>query len=93
MGILITQLLGYFLSRGNLWRIILGTAGLISLVQLLCLFLVPESPKWLAEHNNPQLARKTLRKIRGHHFDIDEEVKSWNIDSSEQDIGMRLLCS
>lgn len=93
MGILIAQLLGYFLSRDNLWRIILGTAGLISLVQLLCLFLIPESPKWLAENRNPELARKILRKIRGHHFDIDEEVKSWNIDSSEQDIGMRLLCS
>lgn len=90
MGILITQLLGYFLSRGNLWRIILGTAGLISLVQLLALFFVPESPKWLAEHNKPQAARKILRKIRGHRVDLDEEVKAWNIDSSEQDIGMSI---
>lgn len=87
MGILIAQLLGYFLSRDNLWRIILGTAGIISFVQLLGLFLVPESPKWLVENNKPLLARKILRKIRGHHFDIDEEVKAWNIDSSEQDIG------
>lgn len=88
MGILITQLLGYFLSRGNLWRIILGTAGLISLVQLLALFVVPESPKWLAEHKKPQAARNILRKIRGHRADLEEEVKAWNIDSSEQDIGM-----
>ena len=90
MGILIAQLLGYFLSRGQLWRIILGTAGLISLVQLLALFLVPESPKWLAEHRKPQLARNILRKMRGHRVDIDQEVKAWNVDSSEQDIGTRI---
>ena len=92
MGILIAQLLGYFLSRGNLWRIILGTAGVISLAQLLALFVVPESPKWLAEHRKPQLARKILRKIRGDRVDLDQEVKAWNVDSSEQDIGMRTCC-
>ena len=86
MGILTAQLLGYFLSRDNLWRIILGTAGVISAVQLACLFFVPESPKWLAEHRHPQRARKILRRIRGHHFNIEDEVKSWNIDASEQDI-------
>ena len=86
MGILIAQLLGYFLSRGSLWRVILGTAGLISFIQLLALFFVPESPKYLAEHNKPLLARKILRKLRGHHVDLEEEAKTWNIDSSDQDI-------
>ena len=85
-GILIAQLLGYFLSRGKLWRIILAAAGAFGLVQGLGLFLVPESPKWLAEHNHPQLARKILRRIRGHRADLDEEVKAWNVDSSETDI-------
>lgn len=88
IGILVTQLLGYFLSKGNLWRIILGAAGVVGLAQLLGLFLVPESPKWLAEHNNPQLARRILQRIRGRHANLDEEVKAWNVDSSETDIGM-----
>lgn len=86
IGILITQLLGYFLSINSLWRIILATAGAIGLFQLVGLLFVPESPKWLAEHNHPGRARSILRKIRGHGVDIDEEVKAWNVNSTTDDI-------
>ncbi|KAL9132990.1 MAG: hypothetical protein Q9175_005833 [Cornicularia normoerica] len=86
MGIVIAQVLGYFLSKGGLWRIILAVAGGIGLFQLLALSLVPESPKWLAEHRNPQHARHVLRRMRGHKADLDEEVKAWNVDSSREDI-------
>ena len=86
LGILLAQVLGYFLSKDNLWRIILAVAGGTGLVQFLGLFLVPESPKWLAEHKHPQRARDILRKIRGRKADLDEEVKAWNIDSSREDI-------
>ena len=86
LGIVTAQLLGYFLSRDNLWRIILAVAGGIGVFQLLALSLVPESPKWLAEHRNPQHARHILRKLRGHKADLDEEVKAWNVDSSREDI-------
>ena len=86
LGIVITQLLGYFLSKGGLWRIILGVAGGIGLFQLLALALVPESPKWLAEHRNAQHARQVLRKMRGRRVNLDDEVKAWNIDSSREDI-------
>ena len=87
LGILIAQLLGYFLSKDNLWRIILAVAGVIGLLQLFGLLLVPESPKWLAEHKHPQQARDTLRKVRGRKADLEEEVKAWNVDSSQTDIG------
>lgn len=87
VGIFVAQLLGYFLSRGNLWRIILAVSGVIGLLQFLALWLVPESPKWLAEHKNPERARQFLRKIRGRRADLDEEVKCWNVDSSNEDIG------
>lgn len=87
VGILVAQLLGYFLSRGNLWRIILAASGAIGVLQFLGLWLVPESPQWLAEHKSPEHARAYLRKIRGRTVDIDEEVKCWNVDSSNEDIG------
>lgn len=86
LGILIAQLLGYFLSKGNLWRIILAVSGALGLVQLAGLLLVPESPRWLAEHRSPQNARRILHKLRGHHADIDAEVKAWDIDATEDDI-------
>lgn len=86
MGILITQLLGYFLSRDSMWRIILAVAGGIGLFQLVGLLFIPESPKWLAEQNHPGRARSILRKIRGHGVDIDEEVQAWNVNSSSDQI-------
>ena len=91
VGIVTAQLLGYFLSKDGLWRIILAVAGGIGVFQLLALSLVPESPKWLAEHRNPQDARRILRKLRGHKADLDEEVKAWNVDSSREDICAYIL--
>ena len=95
MGIVIAQLLGYFLSKDNLWRIILAAAGGIGLFQLIALSLVPESPKWLAENKNPQHARHVLRKMRGHKANLDEEVKAWNVDSSREDIctSLHIYCT
>ena len=90
VGILVAQVLGYFLSRDSLWRIILATAGVVGVIQFIALSIVPESPKWLAENGQPPRAREILRKLRGRRMDIDEEVKAWKIDSSEQDIGTRL---
>ena len=86
LGIVIAQILGYFLSKDNLWRIILASSGLISILQLIGLLYTPESPKWLAENHHPQRARRILRSIRGQGLDIDAEVKAWNIDSSDSDI-------
>lgn len=90
LGILLAQVLGLFLSRGSLWRIILAVAGGIGFAQLFALLISPESPKWLAEHHNPQRARDILRKLRGHKADLDGEVKAWNVDSSNEDIGILL---
>lgn len=86
VGILIAQVLGYFLSRDSLWRIILAVAGGIGLLQLLGLAIVPESPKWLAEHRSPQKARDILQKIRVRRVSVEDECAEWNIDSSADDI-------
>ena len=82
MGILATQVLGYFLSRGQMWRVILGVGGLIALVQAVCLGLGgQESPKYMAEHGMAGRAKKVLRRIRGEEADIEEEVASWGATS------------
>jgi MFS family permease len=86
LGILVTQFLGYFLSTESRWRIILASAGGIAVLQMAGLFFVPESPKWLAEHSNPQRAREILGRIRGHKVNLDAEVKAWKNDSSAEDI-------
>ncbi|EMC99367.1 hypothetical protein BAUCODRAFT_64622 [Baudoinia panamericana UAMH 10762] len=82
VGILITQLLGLFLSKGQLWRIILGVGGGIAALQAVALFMAgQESPKWLADNGKPARAKRVLRKIRGHEANIDEEVSGWGLES------------
>ncbi|CEL07628.1 Putative MFS glucose transporter [Aspergillus calidoustus] len=74
VGILITQTLGYFLSEGSKWRIILAVAGIIGGLELLGLTLVPESPIWLADHQKEDVAKRVLQRIRGIDADIHGEL-------------------
>jgi len=90
VGIFIAQLLGYFLSHGSYWRTILAIGGAIGIAQAAGLFLSVESPKYVAEQGNLSLAKKTLRRIRGGHVNVEDEVSSWgsadsgNINDEEQ---------
>lgn len=81
-GILFTQTLGYYLSSGPLWRIILGVGVGLGLLQGIGLCFVPESPAWLAAHKDPQQAVKTLQRIRGTGNSIAEEIEEWDVNTS-----------
>ncbi|PNY28212.1 metabolite transport protein [Tolypocladium capitatum] len=82
VGILGTQTLGYFLSYGNAWRWILGVGVCAAALQAVGLLAVPESPAWLAAHADATKAQRTLQRIRGKGFDIQDEVAAWNRDPS-----------
>ncbi|KAH4189030.1 hypothetical protein HBI25_232230 [Parastagonospora nodorum] len=77
VGILVAQLLGFFLSHDSYWRVILAAGGVIGLGQALGLLVSVESPKYIAERGNMALAKKTLRKLRGERADIDSEMSDW----------------
>lgn len=87
IGILVTQLLGYFLSHDSMWRIILVVPGILAIVQFIGLFFTPESPKWLAEHGHSKTARDILRKLRRYNVSLDTEADAWQVDGSNSDIG------
>jgi len=82
VGILTTQVLGYFLSHDSMWRAILAVAGGIAVVQAIALVLALESPRWLAERGQAKQARDNLHKLRGTTEGIDDEVKALGIKSS-----------
>ncbi|KAI1362594.1 general substrate transporter [Xylaria arbuscula] len=78
VGILGTQTLGYFLSTESNWRWIFATGIVIAAFQTLGLMIIPESPAWLASHKNVAQAKRTLQRIRGKNYDIEEETAAWN---------------
>ncbi|KND86615.1 putative metabolite transport protein [Tolypocladium ophioglossoides CBS 100239] len=80
VGILGTHTLGYFLSYGSAWRWILGAGVCVATAQAVGLLAVPESPAWLAAHGDATKAKRTLQRIRGRGFDIQDEVAAWNRD-------------
>lgn len=78
IGILVAQVLGYFLSHGAAWRWILGISGLLAIVQCVLTFLIPESPAWTATvKGDVTKARSILQRIRGPKVNIDDEVAFW----------------
>jgi MFS family permease len=83
VGILIAQLLGYYLSKGQLWRIILAAGGLIGVTQAIGLLLSVDSPKWIAEDGRPTQAKRVLRQLRGSGADIEEEINAWATEGPE----------
>ncbi len=82
LGILLTQTLGFYLSKGTLWRIILGVGAVLGLVQAIGLCFMPDDPTWLAAHQDPQGGQRLLQRIRGAHINIDEETAKWDTNKS-----------
>ena len=50
------------------WRWMFGLTALPSLLFFLGMFVVPESPRWLAKNRQPELAQKILGKIGGENY-------------------------
>jgi MFS family permease len=82
-GIFITQLLGYFLSYGQMWRVVLAAGGAIGAAQAIALFFSAESPTWTADQGKTRKARTVLAKIRGDGFDLEEETALWHVETDE----------
>jgi len=79
-GILFTQTLGYFLSKGSMWRVILAIGAGVGILQFVGLLFLPESPAWLAAHKDPQRAVHILQRIRGSGRSIAGEIEDWDLD-------------
>ena len=57
------------------WRMMVGLAGLPSLVQLIGMFFMPESPRWLAKVGRSAESRKVLELVyKDEHVEAEDRA-------------------
>lgn len=83
LGILITNLINYSLRNNGdeAWRIMVGLGVVPSLVFLLGVLWLPESPRWLAKAGNYKKAQKVLFKLGDEKF-VTETLSSIRLSLS-----------
>ncbi|KAG6751662.1 hypothetical protein POTOM_043859 [Populus tomentosa] len=69
-GVSITYLIGAFVS----WRILALIGTIPCIVQIVGLFFIPESPRWLAKIGRGRECEVALQRLRGHNADISDEA-------------------
>ena len=68
------SLLSYF-DDGGAWRIMFGLGGILTLVQLLGMIDMPESPKWLQDQGLHEESEAALAQIRGGYSQPVESME------------------
>ncbi len=74
VGILVANIVGFTLQDVWTWRWMIAVAMVPAMVLLLCMFWLPESPRWLAENVSIDAARKALERVRENPAEIDYEI-------------------
>ncbi|XP_058224098.1 sugar transporter ERD6-like 5 isoform X2 [Rhododendron vialii] len=69
IGVSITYLIGTFIS----WRMLALIGTIPCVLQLLGLFFIPESPRWLAKNDRWLDCEAALQRLRGQSANITEE--------------------
>jgi sugar porter (SP) family MFS transporter len=72
LGILISYFVNYAFADTGDWRLMLGTGMIPAVILALGMLKMPESPRWLYEHDQPDAARAVLERTR--EADIDAEM-------------------
>ncbi|MEH1017789.1 sugar porter family MFS transporter [Micromonospora sp. CPCC 206060] len=83
VGILAAYLVGYALSDGGRWRWMLGLAAFPSLLMLLGVLRVPESPRWLLARGHTDQARAALARFHPAE-EVDRELASLRKGTAEE---------
>ncbi|KAF7138048.1 hypothetical protein RHSIM_Rhsim07G0178700 [Rhododendron simsii] len=77
IGVSITYLVGTFIS----WRMLALIGTIPCVLQLLGLFFIPESPRWLAKNDRWLDCEAALQRLRGQSANITEEATEIRVTS------------
>lgn len=88
-GILLSFVAGTFLD----WSMMALFGACIPVPFLVCMFLIPETPRWFISKNKNKQARSALQWLRGKHSDVSHEfseIEKLNSDSEKDDSSNRV---
>lgn len=90
VGILLAFIVNAALAESEAWRTMLGLAVVPSLVLLVGMYFMPETPRWLVSRGRDDEARRVLRRTRSEE-EANEEVREIKVVESEEEGGLREL--
>ncbi|XP_028060336.1 sugar transporter ERD6-like 5 isoform X3 [Camellia sinensis] len=64
----------YFVGNVVTWRILAIIGTIPSLLEVIGLFFIPESPRWLVKVGKEKELEASLRRLRGQNVDISQEA-------------------
>ncbi|MCJ0918293.1 sugar porter family MFS transporter [Mammaliicoccus sciuri] len=73
IGILASYLVNYAFADMEAWRWMVGLAVVPSVILMIGVYFMPESPRWLLEHKSEKAARKVMAITR-KKSEIDKEI-------------------
>ncbi len=95
IGILLAYIANYILSGTgeNGWRWMFASQSIPALLFFVCLFFVPETPRWLIAQKQVEKATSLLKKIGGNVYAQGESEAIANSFSNQQAVKIKELVS
>jgi MFS transporter, SP family, sugar:H+ symporter len=90
VGILSAFIVNAILAQSGAWRLMLGLAVVPSLVLLVGMLRMPETPRWLVSQDREDEARSVLERIRSEE-DIEKEIREIKEVESQEEGGLQEL--
>jgi sugar porter (SP) family MFS transporter len=91
IGILVSQLIAYFLTSSGQWRWMIAIALVPAALLGVGMLAHPESPAWLVRGGQEDQARSVLKRIRSNDDDIEGEIRDIRGVASEEVSGREML--
>jgi SP family sugar:H+ symporter-like MFS transporter len=92
VGILIAYIVNALLAASEAWRTMLGLAVVPSLVLLVGMYFMPETPRWLVSRGRDDEARDVLRQTRDEEA-VEREVTEIKEVERDEEGGLRELAA
>ena len=84
VGILVAYIVNALLASSGAWRLMLGLAVIPSVVLLIGMYFMPETPRWLVSRDRDDEARDVLRRTRDDEAAERELREIKEVESDEE---------